>query len=160
MQVQEIMSQVVHSCAPEDSLKQAAQLMWDHDCGSLPVSAAEDGSERAIGVITDRDICMCALFQDRRLSELRVRDVMAEHNVLSCRPSDSIEQAEALMRQGRVRRLPVVDEKGSLAGIISLADLARAAKRESGKPEHSQIERQIIDMLAAVSTPRGQSLLA
>lgn len=67
MRVDDLMTKQVFSCRPEDSLEHAAQLMWDHDCGCLPVCAgASNGAGKTIGVITDRDICMNALFREDR----------------------------------------------------------------------------------------------
>lgn len=63
------------------------------------------------------------------LRELQVQDAMAKH-VLTSRPEDTIEEAEKMMRGGRVRRLPVASEAGSLVGMISLADLAQEAARQ------------------------------
>jgi len=147
----------VQCCAPDDTLEQAAQLMWDRDCGSLPVCAPADGASDAIGVITDRDICMCALFEHRTLAELRVSQAMAK-KVLTCELSDSIEKAESLMRSGRVRRLLVTDPQGHLAGMISLADLARRAAQERGSARQETIsESEVGRVLAAIVTPQGQS---
>ncbi len=128
MRVQEIMHTQVSSCGSEDSLEHAAQLMWENDCGALPVCAG-DGINRVIGMITDRDIAMNALFQHQMLKDLKVKDAMSK-SVETCRSSDSVSQAEKIMREARIRRLPVLDGSGSLAGIVSLADLAREASRE------------------------------
>lgn len=129
MEVGEVMTTQVQSCAPEDSLEHAAQLMWEHDCGCLPVCTGSDGETRTIGVITDRDICMCALFEGAPLSQLRVTQAMAKQ-VLGCQPDDSLEQAARVMQGARVRRLPVLSARGDLLGMVSLADLAREAERE------------------------------
>jgi CBS domain-containing protein len=127
MQVTHLMTRQIQCSAPQDSLERAAHLMWDHDCGCLPVCAGSGhGQRRIVGVITDRDICMCALFQHKALFDLSVGDAMTKQ-VLSCKPSDTVEHVEKLMRDGRVRRLPVLDAEGMLLGMISLADLARAA---------------------------------
>jgi len=132
MRVDQIMTKQVNSCSPDNTLAEAAQLMWDHDCGCLPVCTG-NGASRVTGVITDRDICMSALFKGKPLSELRVSDAMSRQ-LQACRPSDSLADAEKTMRQARIRRLPVVDEQGSLVGMISLADLAREAARENTSP--------------------------
>ena len=129
MEIREVMTAQVQCCAPDDSLEHAARLMWDTDCGCLPVCANADGQARAVGLITDRDICMCALFEGQPLSALRVRQAMTER-LLGCQPADTLEQAERLMQQGQVRRLPVLSADGQLLGIVSLADLARTAARE------------------------------
>ena len=91
--------------------------MWDHDCGCLPVCAT-NGVRRVVGVITDRDICMSALFQGKPLRELRVSDTMAKQ-VRICRPDDSLVDVERTMREAKIRRLPVIDEQGALAGMIT-----------------------------------------
>lgn len=129
MEVGEVMTRQVQCCAPEDSLARAAGLMWEHDCGCLPVCTGAEGGASTVGLITDRDICMCALFGHAPLSELRVSQAMTKH-VLGCQPDDSLEQAERIVQSARVRRLPVLSARGELLGVVSLADLARLAERE------------------------------
>jgi CBS-domain-containing membrane protein len=157
MRVQDLMTQQVYSCEPEDALERAAQLMWDHDCGCLPVCIGSDDGRHAVGIITDRDVCMCTLHQGKSLAELRVRDAMATR-VLSCRPSDALGQAEKIMRQGQIRRLPVLDEQGVLRGMISLADLAREAARES--PDRALTRTEIGETLAAICAPAQPAVQA
>ena len=151
MRVQDLMSRQTQSCRPDDTLESAAQLMWSGDCGCLPVCAG-NGSSRVSGMITDRDICLSALFQGKPLKELRVQSAMSK-SVETCRPSDSLAQAEKLMRNARVRRLPVLDEHDSLVGMISLADLAREATRELAKQRREITEAEVGDTLAAICHP-------
>jgi CBS domain-containing protein len=158
MRVEQIMARPVQSCRPDDSLARAAQLMWDHDCGCLPVVQG-DGVPRVVGVITDRDVCMCALFQGRPLRDLRVSEAMAKQ-VKVCSPSDSLADAERRMRDGRIRRLPVVDEEGLLIGMISLADLAQEAMRERTASKQEITETEVGDTLAAICEPVGRQLAA
>ena len=160
MRVQDLMTQQVQSCRPEDSLESAAQMMWDHDCGCIPVcTGGNNGARQMMGVITDRDICMHSLFQGKTLRDLRVSDAMAKE-VRVCRPDDSLAQAEKTMREARIRRLPVVDEKGGLIGMISLADLAREAARERTRPRKDITETEVGDTLAAICETPNQSLAA
>lgn len=159
MRIEEIMASKVHTCAPGDSLEHAAQLMWQHDCGCVPVCAAGNGADRVVGMITDRDICMRALFSGLPLRELRVEDAMARQ-VLTCRPSDTLEHAEKVMRGGRVRRLPVIGERGALVGFISLADLAREAAHESARKSQQITEKEVGDTLAAICLRPVQTLSA
>jgi CBS domain-containing protein len=154
MQVKEIMTQQVQACRPEASLESAAQLMWDYDCGWLPVCTG-DGVSQPVGVVTDRDICMCALFQGKPLRELRVSDAMARE-ILSCRPEDSLEKAERAMRAAHIRRLPVIDGEGGLVGVLSLADLAREATRERTQLSESEVNMTY----AAICEPNIQTLHA
>lgn len=158
MRIEQIMTRNVYTCRQDDSLEHAAQLMWDRDCGCLPVSASDDAT-RVAGLITDRDICMCALFQHKPLAELRVSEAMSKQ-VLGCRPSDSVSAAEKVMAQAQIRRLPVLDEQGALVGIVSLSDVARQAEREmvEAKPEISEME--VGDTLAAICQPTANTLAA
>ena len=127
MRIEKIMTHKVVTCAPADSLEHAASLMWNADCGCLPVLAATDG-QRIAGFITDRDICMAALFQGRPLRDIRVEEAMAK-TVLTCRASDEIEDAQRQMQNEQIRRLPVVGNDGELIGIVSMADIACEAAR-------------------------------
>ena len=158
MRVEQIMTKQVSSCSQDNTLAEAAQLMWDHDCGCLPVCTG-NGASRVAGVITDRDICMSALFKGQPLYELRVSDAMSRQ-LQACRPGDSLADAEKTMRQARIRRLPVVDEQGSLLGMISLADLAREAARENHSPKQEITEMEVGDTLAAICQPSAQQLAA
>lgn len=158
MRVEQLMTKQVKSCGPDDTLDRAVQLMWDNDCGCLPVCAG-NGANRVVGVITDRDICMSALFKGKPLHDLRVVDTMTQQLQL-CRSSDSLADVEKTMRQARIRRLPVVDEKGALIGMIALADLAREAARESTGAKQEITETEVGDTLAAICQPAGQQLAA
>jgi len=158
MRVEQLMTREVQTCRPEDTLEQAAQLMWDFDCGSLPVCSG-DGRSKAVGMITDRDIAMCAMFHPKLLRDLPVSEAMAR-NLRVCRPTDSVEDAESVMRDAQVRRLPVVDSDGRVVGMISLADLAREAVRESGSAAQEITETQVGDTLAAICEAPTRRLAA
>jgi CBS domain-containing protein len=152
MRIEQLMTKSPKSCQPGDTLDEAAQMMWDRDCGCLPV-AADDGSQRVIGMITDRDICMAAHFHGRPLTAIRVADAMAR-DVWACNPGDAPCEAEAIMREARVRRLPVVDEANQLLGLISLADLAREAERQHWKRKREITVAEVGDVLAMICRPR------
>lgn len=151
MRIEQLMTREVRSCRPDDSLAEAARIMWDGDCGCLPVRS-DDASGQVAGVITDRDICMAALFHGRPLAELRVADVMSTQ-VRTCRPTDSPESAEKTMAAARVRRLPVVDAGDSLIGMITLADLAREAGREQNLQAPSIRGHEVSLTLASICQP-------
>ena len=158
MLVENIMSRQVQSCQLGDSLAHAALMMWQHDCGAIPVCAG-DGVQRVVGMITDRDICMNALLQAKPLSDLRVNEAMSK-SVTTVRPSDSLAQVERVMGNAHIRRLPVVDRDGTLLGMISLADLAREAVRERTHPRKVVTENDIGNTLAAICEPPRHSLAA
>jgi len=156
MHVAQIMTKPAECCEATDSLERAAQLMWEKDCGCVPVCAPGDEQRRPIGVLTDRDICMCALFKHQALSELAVADAMARQ-VLACQPQDRIDEVEAAMRRARIRRVPVLDDRGSLMGMVSLADLARNAARE-GPYDKPGLRANVSHTLAAICAPPERPL--
>jgi CBS domain-containing protein len=107
------------------TLAEAARLMREADIGDVLVM---DG-DRLCGVITDRDIVIRAVALDHDMSETTV-DEIASHNLVSISPRDPLADAEHLIREHAVRRLPVVDG-GQLVGVVSLGDLALERDDES-----------------------------
>jgi CBS domain-containing protein len=154
MKIEQLMTRSVCTCEPEDSLFEAAQIMWDRDCGCVPVVRSEDGGRRVVGMVTDRDVCMAAYTQGRSLDSMPVSRAMAAH-VISCRSDDSTDVALAMLRAHQLHRLPVLDEQDHLVGIVSLADLAREARHGHGRWAKSVTDAQIGAALAAVSEARG-----
>ena len=123
MTIAKLMSTEVERCTPDTDLAAAAMIMWRTDCGIVPVVERE--SNRLAGVITDRDICMAAGTKHQAACCIPVGDVMAR-TVVTCHPSDSLRTALARMAEHRVRRVPVVDDKDGLVGVLSIADLIHA----------------------------------
>ena len=124
MKVRELMTTGAKVCRLIDNLSEAAGLMWENDCGILPV-LAEGGT--VVGLITDRDICMAANLQNRNLWNIAVEDVISG-DVYACKPEDDIRSALNIMQENKVRRLPVVAEDGTLAGILSMNDVVLKAE--------------------------------
>lgn len=153
MKVGQVMKQAVATCGPHDSLHEAAKIMWDSDCGCVPVT--EHG--RLTGMITDRDICMAAYLQGAPLTAMRVSSAMAR-NVYACRAEDSVAAAERVMRAKQVRRLPVVDADDRLIGILSVSDLALEVARENGHKKREVTAKEVSETLAAVSNPRPREI--
>jgi len=154
MNVEQLMTRDVKVCRSDDTLNRAAQLMWEFDCGCIPVIGT-DGDGVVLGVVTDRDIAMAAYTQGRPLSAVSVSTAMAR-KVITCRANDGIDQAEALMRDNQVRRLPVLDQSGRLVGILSLDDIAREVQREAESGSRPEVDAEgLSQTLAAVCQPRG-----
>lgn len=149
MRVQDLMSHPAVTCHVNDPASIAAHLMWDHDCGIIPV-VRDDG--KLAGVITDRDICMAALTQARSLDEILVNSAMATH-VISAAPDLRLADAERLMAKHRVRRLPVVDADGKPIGMISMNDLTIESVQPDTEMKHGPTH--IAHTLAAICTHRG-----
>lgn len=146
MRIDQLMSREVHYCSPTDTLDTAAAVMWQHDCGCVPVCSG-DGTPEVVGMVTDRDICMCALFQGKPLRELQVADAMSRE-VYACRPNDRPVEVERVMRTRQVRRVPVTDRRGRLVGIVSLADFAR-----DGGQSSESVAPEVGETLAAICAP-------
>jgi CBS domain-containing protein len=150
MNVEKLMTRTVGTCQASDGLDRAAQTMRSRDCGCVVVT---DEAARPRAIVTDRDICLCALRTLRPLQMLHVSDAMST-NVITCRPGDSVSKAEAVMSQNRVRRLPVVESDGQLVGILSLDDIAREAAKERDLFSKPVPAKQVGMTLAAVSRRR------
>jgi CBS domain-containing protein len=152
VKVKDIMTTNVRKCFTSDSLATAAQLMWEHDCGCVPV-LNEDA--RVVGMITDRDICMAAFFQGTPLSGIKVSTVMSRQ-LFDCTSDDDLSAAERIMREKKVRRLPVLNEGGRLVGLLSLSDIARDADEEytRGAANRYVSDAEVARLAAAVSKRR------
>jgi CBS domain-containing protein len=124
MRVKEIMSASVHTCEPGTDLGTVAAMMWEYDCGIIPVVGA---SGAVMGLVTDRDICIAAATRQLAPGHISARQAMSE-TVHACFPDDSIAFALASMKQFKIRRLPVVDSTGAIKGVISMNDIVRAAR--------------------------------
>ncbi len=151
MKVEDLMTADVGACRPFDSVDRCAKMMWERDCGAVPVV---DQEGRVIAMLTDRDICMAALTQGRRLGEIHVSSAMSRR-LWSCRPKDDLKEAEKVMRAHQVRRLPVVDAEGKLVGVLSISDLARIALSSIGtRAKKSAVEAsEVGQTLGAISSP-------
>ena len=125
MKVCDIMTTEVICCRADTNLAAAADLMWAHDCGVLPVT--DDG--KLSGIITDRDICIALGTKNRRATEVAAGEV-ARQDVHVCAPEDDISSAMVLMRKFQVRRLPVVTD-GKVAGVLALNDIVAAVDARS-----------------------------
>ena len=123
MKVHQIMRSEPRTCGPDDSAAHAGRLMREVGCGWLPVVRGA----RPVGVITDRDLCLAMADGDRRPSELSVREAMTS-TVYGCKADDDVREALDVMREHRVRRLPVLDDNHKLTGILSVDDVLLAAR--------------------------------
>jgi CBS domain-containing protein len=126
MKVRDLLTADPKSCRADADHGAVATMMWDYDCGVVPVVNDE---REVIGMITDRDICIAAATRSTSPSNIRVRDVMSGE-VYACSAEDDVRTALRIMRDQRVRRLPVIDSQARLAGIISLNVSSKHKGRE------------------------------
>lgn len=134
MKVKEIMTASPKACSLSNNLADAAGLMWDNDCGILPVVA----EGKVVGLVTDRDICMAAALKGRQLTNIAVEETISG-KVFSCKPDDDVHSALKTMQENKVRRLPVVAADGTLKGVLSMNDVVLKAEeaKEKKRPELS-----------------------
>jgi CBS domain-containing protein len=145
MKVLDLMTRDVYACSPESTLAQAAQIMWDHDLGALPVT---DDRNRLIGMITDRDICMAAYTRGQTLRDMIVGEAMSTKVVTCAQDATDLDVARAMATR-QIRRIPVVDADERVVGIVTVNDLALAMQRD-----HSIPAREVAETVAAVCSPR------
>jgi CBS domain-containing protein len=149
MKVADLMTRSVSHVRADEPLSAAAKLMWDCDCGALPVL---DASGRVVGMITDRDICMATWTQNRAPASISVSDAMSRQ-LHFCSPDQTLALAEELMRSKQIRRIPVLDSNQCLEGILSLADIARRTERASGPASRELAPDGIASTLARICQP-------
>ena len=108
-------------CHAGDAVTNAAEIMKIEDVGAVPVVDAPD-SKKLVGIITDRDIVIQVIAEGKDPKDARIEEVMSR-NPVTCRPDEDIQNALDRMAQHQVRRIPVVDGKDRIVGIISQADM-------------------------------------
>lgn len=124
MKVKDVMMGTPYYCQLDANLGSATELMWVGNCGFLPVMGT-DG--KIVGVVTDRDICIALGTRNRQPGDVTVNEVMS-NRLFACSPDDDVHIALQMMKEGGVRRLPVIVENGTLVGVISMDDLLQRAE--------------------------------
>lgn len=117
----EIMTKSVSTVTPEMSLYDVAKRMKEGDIGVLPV--VEESTGKLVGIITDRDIVLRVVAEEKLVRETLVKEVMTR-DVFTAKPDDFAFTAARIMGEKQVRRVPIVDDEGVLHGIVSIADIA------------------------------------
>ena len=125
MKVKNAMHKGAEWIAPETPIAQIAKKMKELDVGSLPVGE----NDRLIGMVTDRDITCRAVANGKDLGKVTARDVMTR-GIFYCRDSEELDDALRIMESRKIRRLPVIDEKKRMVGMLSLGDISHAASHE------------------------------
>ena len=146
MKAKEIMSPNPQCCTPADTLQNAARMMADFDCGSLPVVENADTKE-LVGVLTDRDIAVRGVAKGKT-PDSKVNDVMTPAPAC-CSPDDDVDEVERIMVDRQVRRVPIVDSARRVVGMIAQADLARDNRAASD----GEVGR-IVEKISEPTSPR------
>lgn len=118
MKVKDVMTKTLATLSPEDTVERAAQMMREHNVGSLPICQ----EDKVIGIITDRDVALRSAAEGENAQRQTVRDIMSSNPVIVS-PEIEAKEAARIMSERQIRRLPVV-ENNSLVGMLSLGDLS------------------------------------
>jgi CBS domain-containing protein len=143
MRVRDVMTPDPACCTAESTAAEAATLMRDNDCGSIPV-VQDRSSLQVVGTVTDRDLAIRVLAEGKG-PDTRIREVMTEGPTTAL-PEDEVEVVREVMIAQQVRRVPVVNEEGRLVGIVAQADIAL----EDGAASDQEVGR----IVEAISDPR------
>jgi CBS domain-containing protein len=158
MKVKEIMTaNALKFCTPETNIHNAAQSMREANCGALPVV---DRNKRVLGIITDRDICLSLAQNTNKAIEHRTVGEIMTRDVKTIRGTEDVSEALRKMRERKIGRLPVVDEQGSLQGIVSLNKLLNfsVAKGKEAVGDVHAAGENLMKTLQAVATRREAKL--
>jgi CBS domain-containing protein len=153
MRVKNVMTKNPSCCVPSDPAPRAASIMRDEDTGIVPVIDNEQ-SQRIVGVVTDRDLCMTVVAESRDPATVAVEQCMTTV-VVTCMPGDAVEKATELMKENQIRRVIVVDEQRRLQGIVSMADLVERADLKV--TEAHDTLKKVSSPNTAPSKPRARS---
>lgn len=145
--VKEIMVRDPVTVDSERTVREAALAMDRSGIGCVLVTSRQDGKEKAIGIVTERDLVRRVLTKEGRISDLRVKNIMSSPLII-VDPSATLQEAASIMERNRVRRLPVVHQDG-LVGVVTVSDLAKALAKQL---EYSDA---VFNAMARVSAPEG-----
>ena len=124
MQIHEVMTSTVQIADPNMTIRDVARRMRAENIGALPVGE----NDRLIGMVTDRDIVVRAVAEERSAGNTTVREVMSE-GICYCFEDDDLDHAAEVMAKHQVRRLPVLNRDKRLVGVVALADLGRSEQK-------------------------------
>ncbi len=145
----ELMTPSPSCCRADVTVDQVAELMKRDDVGLIPV--VSDKSQKLVGVITDRDIAVKVVANHRDPMSTIVSEVMTE-DPICCRPQESAEALMELMASNQVRRIPIVDDRGVIMGIVAQADLATRL----GRPEQTG---QVVEAISGEQNGATRALI-
>jgi CBS domain-containing protein len=123
--VAEIMHSGVEWVSPDTLLADVAKIMRDKDIGALPIGE----NDRLVGMVTDRDIALRALADGKDPATLTAGDIMSKP-IVYCHADEAIEDAIRLMESRQIRRLPVINERKRMVGMLSIGDISQGGRRD------------------------------
>ncbi len=145
MQAKDMMTTDPACCTADTTLPEVARMMVDQDCGEIPI-VENTSSKVPIGVVTDRDIVCRTVANGLNPLDLTAADCMSKPAV-TVTPDISLEECVRIMEEKLIRRVPVVDDRGSCVGIIALADIAL----HTGKNVAGHIVKEVSEPTSSAS---------
>lgn len=153
IKIQDVMTMNPDWCLPDSSATQAARIMKETNVGIVPVVDSESG-RKLVGVATDRDLCLAVVARGVHPDSVRIAEAMTSQ-VVTCHPDDDVRTAIDLMQENQVRRIPIVDQNGSLQGMVSTADLVQHANLPSAVTHETL--KKVTKPTDQQSRPRAQA---
>ncbi len=147
MKIKEVMSPNPVCCLPTDSAQRVARIMCDRNIGSVPVVMDQE-SLKLVGVVTDRDLC-CSVVADGLDPKTTNIEKFMTLNPVTCREEEGLENCERLMQEHQIRRIPIVDAKDGVIGIVAQADLALKDKPDRVSKTVAEISKPAEPSVAA-----------
>ena len=139
MKCSEVMTENPVCCLPNDSVSQAARVMRREHISPVPV-VSDERTKEIIGIVTDRDLAIKVVAESRDPNRTTVGDVMT-HAIVVCRESDDLSSALSAMEEYQIRRVPVIDHRGRLVGIISQEDVSSGIHKPTSAVLMAEISR-------------------
>ena|SRR5436190_1869842 len=124
--VRDVMTPNPHCVSDNDTIRDAARIMKDEDTGVVPVI---DGGKKIIGLITDRDIVVRLIAEGKDPGSARVNEVMTK-SVRKVNEDATVKEVLTMMSSSEIRRVPVVNDRDEIVGIVSIGDIATQANQE------------------------------
>jgi CBS domain-containing protein len=130
-----IMTNNVECVSPDTPVTQLAGKMKTLDVGFIPVCE----NDRLVGTVTDRDIVLRAVAENRDISACNARDIMSR-DIFYCFEDEDVKDAAKKMREKEVRRMLILDRQKRLAGVVSIGDISKVDEKVSGQTLHEITE--------------------
>lgn len=147
MKCKQVMTRHPSTCTPHATVQAAALIMSEEDVGIVPV--VDPDTQRLLGVVTDRDLCLDVVAAGKHPEAVRLHAILHDH-LITCHIDDEVEVCLARMKEFQIRRIPIVDDRGTCVGIIAQKDIAlqlgeaeqvssvlREVSKSAGKPAQS-----------------------
>jgi CBS domain-containing protein len=150
MNVKDVMTTTPAYCTPETNLGAVVEIMWNRNCGFLPVI---DQDKKVVSIITDRDICIAVGTRNILPGQLTVADV-ATQRAICCGMNDDARSALTKMAESRVRRLPVINAEGKLTGVISMDDIIEGTQVKRTVSRDGLTSEEVMSSLKQIYEPQ------